>query len=93
MNYFMILYLLGLVCIIQACSMLLPAAVGLFYGESEWKSYAIVAAVLLLVGLAFAIKKPKRNVFYAKEGFVTVALSWIALSLSGAVSQQPEPAF
>lgn len=65
--------------------MLLPAAVGLFYGESEWKSYAIVAAVLLLVGLAFAIKKPKRNVFYAKEGFVTVALSWIALSFSGAV--------
>lgn len=85
MNYFMILYLLGLVCIIQACSMLLPVAVGLFYGESEWKAYAFVAAVSLVIGLAFAIRKPKRNVFYAKEGFVTVALSWVVLSLSGAV--------
>ena len=28
---------------------------------------------------------PKKNVFYAKEGFVTVALSWIVLSLCGAV--------
>ncbi len=85
MNYFMILYLLGLVCIIQACSMLLPVAVGLFYGENEWKAYAVVAAVSFVIGLALAIRKPKRNVFYAKEGFVTVALSWIVLSLSGAV--------
>ena len=85
MNYFMILYLLGLVCIIQACSMLLPVAVGLFYGEIEWKAYAVVAAVSFVIGLALAIRKPKRNVFYAKEGFVTVALSWIVLSLAGAV--------
>ena len=85
MNYFMILYLLGLVCIIQACSMLLPVAVGIFYGENEWKAYAFVAAVSLVFGLLLSVRKPKKNVFYAKEGFVTVALSWIVLSLSGAL--------
>lgn len=85
MNYFMILYLLGLVCIVQACSMLLPVAVGLFYGENEWKAYAVVAVVSLLIGVLLSFKKPKRNVFYSKEGFVTVALAWIILSLCGAV--------
>ena len=37
------------------------------------------------MGLLLALRKPKKNVFYAKEGFVTVALSWIVLSLCGAV--------
>lgn len=85
MNYFMILYLLGLVCLIQSGCMLLPVTVGLFYGETEWKMYALTAAVSFALGLLLAVRKPKRNVFYAKEGFVTVALSWIVLSLCGAV--------
>ena len=85
MNYFMILYLLGLVCVIQGGCMLLPVAVGLFYGETQWKQYAVTAAVLILLGTLVSFKKPKRTVFYSKEGFVTVALSWIVLSLTGAV--------
>lgn len=85
MNYFMVLYLLGLVCVIQGGCMLLPVAVGLFYGEQQWKQYALTAAVLIVLGALVSFKKPKRTVFYSKEGFVTVALSWIVLSLTGAV--------
>lgn len=85
MNYFMILYLLGLIFLIQSGCLLLPVTVGLFYGEKEWKVYALVSAVSLVLGLLLALRKPKKNVFYAKEGFVTVALSWIVLSLCGAV--------
>lgn len=39
----------------------------------------------LAVSLAGRRFKPKSNVFYAKEGFVTVSLSWIILSLIGAL--------
>lgn len=85
MNYYMILYLLGWVLNIQGICMLLPVAVGLFYHEPTWKAFAVVAFVTLAVGLLLTIRKPRRNVFYAKEGFVTVALSWIALSLTGAI--------
>lgn len=85
MNFFMVLYLLGLVCVIQGGCMLLPVTVGLFYGEEQWKQYAVVAAVLILAGALISFRKPKKTVFYSKEGFVTVALSWIVLSLTGAI--------
>lgn len=81
----MVLYLLGLVCVIQGGCMLLPVMVGLFYGEEQWKQYAVVAAVLLIAGAFISFRKPKKTVFYSKEGFVTVALSWIVLSLTGAI--------
>ena len=85
MNYRMILYLLGWVLNIQSVCLLLPVAVGVFYGEAQWKAYAIVAAVSLVFGILLTLKKPKRNVFFVREGFVTVALAWLGLSLDGAV--------
>lgn len=85
MNYFMILYLLGWVLKLTSVCFLLPVTVGLFYGESEWKAYAAAAALALVLGLILSVKKPKRNVFYTKEGYVTVALSWVCLSFIGAI--------
>ena len=85
MNYRMILYLMGWVFNIVSACLLLPIAVGMFYGEVQWKYYLAVALVSLAAGLILSHKKPKRNVFYAKEGFVTVAMTWIILSLVGAV--------
>ena len=37
MNYRMILYLLGWIMNIQSVCLLLPVAVGIFYGEAQWK--------------------------------------------------------
>ena len=85
MNYRMILYLLGWVLNIQSVCLLLPVAVGVFYGEGQWKAYALVMALSLVCGILLTLKKPKRTVFFVREGFVTVALAWLALSLDGAV--------
>ena len=85
MNYRMILYLLGWILNIQSVCLLLPVVVGIFYGEPQWKTFALVALVSLACGLVLSFKKPKRNVFYMREGFVTVALSWLLMSLFGAV--------
>lgn len=62
-----------------------PALVAVFYGEKEGLVYLAVAVVTLLVGICGRIRKPKSNVFYSKEGFAAVSLSWILLSLVGAV--------
>lgn len=85
MNYRMIIYILGLILNILGGCLLLPAAVGVFYNENEWKVYFLVAVLSIVLGLILVIKKPRINVFYTKEGFVTVALSWIMLSVIGAL--------
>ncbi len=84
MNYRMILYLLGWVLNIQGLCFLLPVLVGLFYGEAQWHWFALMAVLCLVCGVVITLKKPKRTVFYTKEGFVTVALSWLLMSLTGA---------
>ena len=84
MNYRMILYLLGWVLNIQGLCFLLPVAVGIFYAEAQWQYYALMTLVSLVCGVLLILKKPKRTVFYTKEGFVTVALAWLLMSLTGA---------
>lgn len=85
MNYSMIRYILGSVLSFEGIFLLLPAVVAAFYGEKEGFIYLAVAVVTLLVGLCGRIRKPKSNVFYSREGFAAVSLSWIFLSLVGAV--------
>ena len=83
MNYSMIVYLLGCVLELIGGSLLVPFAVGLGYGEKQAWSYLIVAVASALIGTLLIIKKPKNNKLFAKEGFVTVALSWIVMSVIG----------
>ena len=85
MNYSMILYILGWVLEFEAGFMLLPCLTSMVYGEKTGIAYLIVAVVSAVVGFLFVRKKPKDSVFYAKEGFVVVALSWIVLSIVGAL--------
>lgn len=85
MNYGIIFYILSSVLEFAGAFMLLPVGVGFFYGEKESFAFLLVAVVSLLAGGLGRLKKPKSKVFYAREGFVTVSLSWILLSLVGAV--------
>ncbi|MBE6827184.1 MAG: TrkH family potassium uptake protein [Ruminococcaceae bacterium] len=85
MNYRIILKIVGRVAGIEAVFMLLPTAVALHYRESV-KGFLIsigIAVALLLVSALFTRKGENR--FYAKEGFTSVALSWLVISLIGAV--------
>ncbi|MBR6770657.1 MAG: TrkH family potassium uptake protein [Lachnospiraceae bacterium] len=84
MNFSIIRYILCRVLEFAALFMALPCVVGLIYKEKSAFSFMGVIAGCLLVGLIGKRYKPKSRVFYAKEGFVTVSLSWIILSLVGA---------
>ncbi len=85
MNYSIIRYILCRVVEFAGIFLLLPCLVALIYGEAEGFAFLYVAACCLVFGKLGKKWKPKSNVFYAKEGFVTVSLSWIVLSLIGAL--------
>ncbi|MCR4866028.1 MAG: TrkH family potassium uptake protein [Lachnospiraceae bacterium] len=86
MNSSMIRVILGHVLRIEAAFMMLPCLIALIYGEKEGYIYLIVAGGCALTGVIMsAIKKPTDNALYLKEGCVATALSWIMLSLFGAL--------
>ncbi len=85
MNYSVVRYILGWIMIIEAAFMLLPCTVALIYGEKAGLSYLTVLLCSALIGCVSALFRPKKMNFYLKEGFVTVALSWILLSIIGAI--------
>lgn len=85
MNISIVVYILGRVLQVEAAFMALPFFVGLLYGEQEAFAFLIVGIVEFLVGWIFSRKKPESKNFYAKEGFVTVSLSWILLGIVGAL--------
>lgn len=63
----------------------LTSIVGIIYKESEFLPYLICGIIYIIFGLLNKKIKPKSNVFYATEGFIIVALSWLLLSLLGAI--------
>lgn len=85
MNYSMIRYILAWVLTFEGVFLLLPSIVSGVYGENEGIVFLVVAAGCFLLGTLGRLKKPKSKVFYSKEGFVSVSLSWILMSLVGAL--------
>lgn len=85
MNHRMIACTTGMILRIETVLLLLPAAVSLLYGEHEMQYFLFAAALAFLASLALTWKKPRTSVIYAREGFIIVALSWVALSIFGAL--------
>lgn len=85
MNIQIVTYILGCVMQFEGAFLILPTIIGLIYKETAgWYFFGVM---LLSLGLGFLTtrKKPKNMLFFAKEGFVAVALSWIVVSVIGAL--------
>lgn len=85
MNYSFILYVIGCVIRAESIFMLLPAAISVIYGEKNTVIYLACAFIFQAIGYMLTKLKPRKQNFYAREGFVIVALSWIVISAIGAV--------
>ena len=85
MNYKMIRNILGWLLLFECGFMLVPAVTALVFREREIWSFLITMLLCGAIGALCVRKKPKDPVLYAREGFVIVSLSWIVLSLFGAV--------
>ena len=85
MNFKMIWYILGWIMIFSALFMLLPMITALVYGETELFSFLAAAALSTAAGMFFVVRKPEKRTLHARDGFIIVSLSWIVLSLFGAL--------
>lgn len=83
----MVGFVLGRLLQIEAALMAIPLIVSLIYDEPiEYTlSFLVVGAVSAIIGYLLTIRPPKIKSLYAKEGFVIVSLSWLLLSIFGAL--------
>lgn len=85
MNYKIVFYTLGKVLMFLAFFMLLPFLIAILYKEIVGIYFLITAMVTFVAGLILSWKRPKDKRFYAREGFVVVSLSWLTISIIGAI--------
>ena len=86
MNRKMVLYTTGQLILLEAALLLLPMAVSLLYRETCTQAFLLSAGIAAAVGLLLMLAAhPKNRVIYAREGFVITTLSWIILSVLGAL--------
>ena len=86
MNFAIVRFIIGWVLEFEAAFLLLPALVGVIYGEGRISlGFLVTAAMCLLLGFLLKRKKPARKDVYTREGFATVALSWMVMSAFGAL--------
>lgn len=84
MNYRMIGQILGRVLLVEAALMVLPLVTGLFYNENPLP-FLLTIAITALVGFILVKIRTKSNEIFAREGFAVVGLSWIVMSMFGAL--------
>lgn len=70
---------------IEAAFLLLPCMIALIYREPEGWTYLAVALCSAIGGVILGLKKPEDKNLFLKEGCVTTALSWILMSVIGAL--------
>lgn len=77
---------IGVILCIEAAFMLPPLLLALADGDaSALRGFAAAIAAVLAVGVPCGLIKSKDRPLGARDGFVTVALAWIIISLFGAI--------
>ncbi len=85
MNTSIIRYVLGKVLWIEGLFMLLPCIVAVIYQETSGFAFLAVALFAIALGHSLSRRKLQSSVFYLKEGCIATALSWILISVVGAL--------
>ena len=86
MNFAVVRFIIGWVLEFEAAFLLLPSLVGIFYGEfTAARAFVGAAALCLVCGYILKRKAPAQRDLYTREGFAAVALSWLFMSIFGAL--------
>ncbi len=78
----MVFYILGRLLFSLGALMVLPLGCAAIYKENPLP-FIIPTVLALGAGFLLSHKRPKNNRFLARDGFVSVGLSWIVMSLVG----------
>ncbi len=85
MHYKSISFVLGCMLTIEGAFLLLPTSVSVIYNEPQVYSLLLSSLICFAVGTILIFLRPKKLIFNAKEGFVTVSSGWILMSLFGSL--------
>ncbi len=84
MNRRVIAFLLGHILLLEAAVMVPALIISIFMKEAaSAHAFAWTIAITAAVGTGLTFIRPVNKTFYAAEGFVVTALSWIGISLFG----------
>ena len=84
MNFRLIANTTSYVLWVEAGFLLLPLAASVLYGEA-WLPFFGTVLLCVLLGTALHLVPVKKAQMHSRDGFMAVALGWIALSLTGAL--------
>lgn len=86
MNYRMIAYIIGSILRLEGVMLAVPAIVAAYYHETDsLRAFFTSVTLVLILGTAIAGRAPKNKRIYGREASTVVALSWITVSIFGAL--------
>lgn len=85
MNYKVIIHTLGWALIVEAAAMVLPLICAIVFAEPYVATFVICILLCGILGGICVLPRLRDKTMYSKEGFVIVALSWLFISIFGAL--------
>jgi len=85
MNRKMVFFFISWILKIEALCMILPIITAIIYDEEQVVDFVITAVIAVVISEIICLKKPENHAFYTREGFISVGLGWLAMSLVGAI--------
>ncbi len=86
MNVKLLFRLLGAILLVEAAAMLPSLAIAIGYGEGDAMAFVWTILLLLLIGGPMRLfTKTEHTNLRAREGFLVVSLSWLLMSVFGAL--------
>ena len=85
MNFRLLSHTMGYILWVEAGFLLLPALTACIYAETCWQQFLLTALLCATAGTVLHLIPVKKAQMHSRDGFVAVALSWVLLSLFGAL--------
>ena len=85
MNKRLILKLSGSVMLVEGALLFVPLIVSLALRGGDWTAFALTIAIAVVLGALLSQLKPRDDTLSAREGYAVVTLSWLFVSLIGAL--------
>lgn len=80
----MILYITGMLMLVEAALLMIPVLVALVYGDNTLPAFLLPAIFLAVCGISFSIvAKPRTKSLSSSDGMFMVAAGWVILSFFG----------
>lgn len=85
MNIRLIANTAGYILWVEAGFLLLPLIVSFIFADGCWQQWLWCAAICAVIGTVLRLFKAKRTNLHNRDGYATVALAWVLLTLFGAL--------